>query len=419
MISRVVYLPLFAPNLRGKRFALDEGNPGIGGSQFTTIQFAMLLARSRPDWRVVVANDVPLQLAEELPNLEQLQCPTTGSFYRSLHDMPPGIVVSMSIHFWSAPAREILGVPGVPIIWSRHPFDDALRLPEVRLRSPDVVCVGEHQWYSNRVRGNRTHFIQEIYLPETGVPANPDSGPSDSPRAVHVSSLVRAKGFLEIAKAWPRLRRMIPTLTLEVVGGSRLYGGAEERGLVPTDADFARDILKHIPERDIRDGSVRFHGTLGRSKREIVRRCDFALLNPTGTSEAFPATPIECMSVGVPVIASDDYGMADCMRHFPELTLRNPDGIPDLVRWLLADETRYRDLRRRSLSVAKTFADATDTSLNRWQRLLDALVDGHGRSLRLEPALPFHGRWSLLAYRRHLRPALREARRRLRRLVGH
>jgi len=418
VISRIVYLPLFAPNLGGKRFALDEGNPGIGGSQFTTIQFAMLLAQSRPDWQVVLGNDVPLQLAVQQPNLRQLQVADLDSFYGTLTQHPPGIVLSMSIHFWRVAPEVILESPGVPIVWSRHPFDEALRLPAVRQRYPDVVCVGEHQWHSNLARGRRTHFIQEIYLQGTSDPVNPETGPGHPPRAVHVSSLVRAKGFLEVAKAWPALRRMLPGLTLEVIGGNKLYGGATEHGLIPANPDFARDILEHIPESDIREGVVRFHGTLGKGKSEIVRRSDFALLNPTGTSEAFPATPLECMSLGVPVIASDDYGMADCMRSFPELSLRNPDGITGRVRWLLADHARYRALRRRSLKVAGSFADATAASLGRWHRLLDTLAEAGSRSIELAPALPFHGSRALLVYRRHLHPVLRTFRHHLRAVTG-
>jgi glycosyltransferase involved in cell wall biosynthesis len=406
MIERSLYIPLFAPNLGNKDFSLDGGNPGVGGSQFTTIQFGMLFARANPDWTVVLANHEPLRLGWQAPNLRQSQAIDLEDFYRSLASQPVGVVLSMSIHFWSIDPALILAAPGVPVIWSRHPFDQALRLPTVRRRRIDTVCVGEYQWHSNVLSGHRTHFIEEIYIPASGSARQTNAGPQMPPHAVHVSSMVRAKGFLEVARAWPSLKSAIPGIVLEVIGGSNLYGDNTRHEIIPAEPEFARDILGHIPEDDIHEGRVIFHGTMGVEKVEVLRRCDFAILNPTGSSEAFPATPLECMTAGLPVIASDDYGMADSMRHFPELSLARPDQITNRAQWLLSSGERFMDLRRRSLGVAEDFAGHAADGLGRWRRLLESVHSGGRSDLLLRPALPLHGSRTLFAYRRHAHPVL-------------
>jgi glycosyltransferase involved in cell wall biosynthesis len=410
MIERNLYIPLFAPNLGDKTFSPEGGNPGIGGSQFTTIQFGMLFARAHPEWTVVLGNQDPLRLSWGAPNLRQSHQQDLLAFYRSLESQPTGVVLSMSIHFWSVAPEAILAAPGVPVIWSRHPFDQVLRLPAVRQRHIDAVCVGEYQWHSNALSGQRNHFIEEIYKPAPASGRESDAGPNAPPRAVHVSSMVRAKGFLEVARAWPSLKSAIPGITLEVIGGSNLYGDAPRHELIPAEPDFARDILRHIPEVDIHAGRVIFHGTMGVEKAEVLQRCDFAILNPTGSSEAFPATPLECMTAGLPVIASDDYGMADSMRHFPELALAKPDQITDRVQWLLSSPGRFMDLRRRALDVAAGFAAHAEDNLARWHQLLESVRKGRREDLALRPESPFHGSRTLFAYRRHAHPVLSRVR---------
>jgi glycosyltransferase involved in cell wall biosynthesis len=228
-----------------------------------------------------------------------------------------------------------------------------------------------------------------------------------------VSSLVPAKGFREIARAWPSLRRAIPGIRLEVVGGTELYGEGSAGRLIPTDPDFEREILRSIPESDIRAGIVRFHGVMGAEKFDVLSMCDFALLNPTGVSEAFPATPLECMAMGLPVIASDDFGMADCMRDFPELTVKRSGDIARRAKWLVSDVARYRALRARSLNTARNFAARAERNLGDWISLLEGLFEGGSALPALRPNAELHGSRHLLVYRRDIKPAVIAAGRRL------
>ncbi len=170
---------------------------------------------------------------------------------------------------------------------------------------------------------------------------------------------------------------------MHVIGSCSTYGDEPESTLIPTALSYADEILSYISEEDISNGSVIFHGNLGEEKFDIIRQCNFAILNPTGKTEAFPASPLECMSFGLPVIASDDYGMSDAMRFFPELVIKKPSEILERIEWLVADEMRYKEMQQRSIAVAKWFDSQFDQINTRWVRLIEAVFDGNYKNLCL------------------------------------
>ena len=110
-----------------------------------------------------------------------------------------------------------------------------------------------------------------------------------------------------------------------------------------------------------------------------------AILNPTGKSEAFPASPIECLMCGTPVIASSDYGMSDIMCFFPEAKLSSPDEITSKLISIMNNPQIYRNLQKRSLLVAKLFSKNTPKILLRWQNLIDNLIKN--KTIRNNPPI--------------------------------
>jgi len=256
-----------------------------------------------------------------------------------------------------------------------------------------IVHVGSYQYFSNKLFYHSNWHIQNPFniqsdnvlkeLPSSGSPI----------RIIYLGALLRVKGFGHLVRHWKRLKLSIPNIELHVIGSSATYGKKPKHELIPCDRNFAEEVLSFIPVEDIKSGSVVFHGNLGEEKFELMRSAHLAILNPTGASEAFPASPLECMGCGLPVIASGDYGMSDSMRFFPELTLQNPDQIPSLVAWLLSDRYRYMELSARAIAVSGWFDSQTDVVLVRWRQLFD-LVNSQveGKILNNNPPIEsFYG----------------------------
>lgn len=405
-MSKAIYFLIFSDAVNQKKFSLDGANPGIGGTEFTSIRLALNLAKSKPEWDIVLVNSSKINI-EASHNIQQVTHKTPSDFFNDFYPKKFDIIIANITVLNRVQLNLIKKFENYLVGWSRHPFDFALRELVSKVNFRAIVCVGIYQYFSNKILDIPVHNIQDIFvIPSESLFLDYKDPGNKKNDFVYLGALIPGKGFVEVAKAWKQLKKQFPGVKLHVIGSAATYGSKLEFDLVPASPDYAKEILKYIPEADIHNGEVVFYGNLGEEKFDIIKRCDLAILNPTGFTEAFPASPLECMACGVPVIASDDYGMSDCMRFFPELVINGHQNIAERVEWLLEDPLRYRELQQRSISVAQWFASQKDQIITRWIRLIEAVAEGKTQELRLDPVMPFYGSKSVLIYRRDIRPKL-------------
>lgn len=371
---------LSSPSLERYEFVRGETNPGIGGTQFTTIQLVLRLAAARPDWTINLVNTGPMQVRAMPSNLGLVNVDSVDEYLCSDHARSQDALVVPVRTLRRASLTSMRNVASRVVAWSRHPSDSPLRDIDAVVRLAAVVSVGNYQFHTNQGLRAPHVYIQNLFCPPSGE-AESGALPRDGMvRFVHLGALVRGKGFHLIAQQWRAIRQDYPHASLDVIGSADVYRDMSTHPVIPTDREFAEEILQYIPAADLDELRVVFHGSLGAQKFDVIRRCHIALLNPTGRSEAFPASPLECMWVGRPVIGGVKNGMWDSMRTFPELSLQHPDQMPDRIRWLLANPDRYGELVRRARTVAESFAAETPGILERWQLLLAAVETGTTRS---------------------------------------
>ena len=180
------------------------------------------------------------------------------------------------------------------ILWVRHPFFNPRRLTDSDFLA--TIHVGEYQYFSNRSFYRKNWFIQNLFTPFTSVSSR--KLPMDGKvKIIYLGALFQVKGFGHIARQWSSIKRIVPNAELHVIGSSSTYGKVPEHEMIPCDSEFAEEILMSIPLTDISEGRVVFHGNLGHEKFELMRNAHFAILNPTGASEAFPASPLNAWHV--------------------------------------------------------------------------------------------------------------------------
>jgi hypothetical protein len=153
-----------------------------------------------------------------------------------------------------------------------------------------------------------------------------------------------------------------------------LYGKAESHPALPVQSQHGEDIITafggSIPPE------VRFLGVVTDGLDDIIRGWDTAILNPTGVSEADPASVKDCLRNGVPVVGGRDFGMAELLESFPELSIRRPRDIAGVVSELQADPMLRHRLAARSLEAARALqADDRDLT-GRWVELIEAVLEG-------------------------------------------
>lgn len=414
---RTLYIPIFSNSVQAQRFSILKGNPGVGGTEFTSIILALTLASAKLNWQIVlvhsqhiILDDCPLAIQQEIFS-------DVSAFLHALKSRPSAIVLAPALILIKANIGLIKQVENKILCWSHHPFDVEAQILNSKIAFRGIVCVGTYQFHSNTNLRSTIYHIQNLfYLPELLKNETFRTLNRQRLNILFLGALTLGKGFSEIAKSWKALKQRFPGVRLHVIGSSATYGWQPESELIPTSKKYASKILKFIPKEDIDQGEVIFYGNLGIEKWDIMSQCDVALLNPIGKTEAFPASVLECMGCGIPVIASDDYGMSDSMRFFPELVIKGHQNIVDRVEWLISDPSRHKEIKQRSLDIAQQFSSQSDQIVTRWCDLLEEISEDVSRdisgisdisgtskaSFELPPTLPFVGSKKRLRRRQFL-----------------
>lgn len=369
--STVVFF-ISGKNLKNKIFSINGQNPGVGGTEFCTITLALNLANDRADYQVYLCTEVLLNSKNFPKNFKQilirdfLDCKELFCFEKTIFICPDGLLAN----------KELLKklVKYKLVNWIHHPF----RIPTFykNFKFSAHVSVGTYQYFSNNVWYNPHWHISNLFniIKFNKLPKNIFK-PKKGLRLVFLGVLVPGKGFHNIAKNWKKIKKRFSKVRLDVIGSTKTYTGKKsENKVIPTSNDYAKKILKYIEKDDLKKKLVVFHGNLGEEKFKIIKKAHFAILNPTGRTEAFPASVLECLMCGTPVITADDYGMSDFMSYFPETSLKSPNQIPEKLVLITNNSVIYSKLRKQSLFIARLFSKKNSKNLLKWEKLIDSLI---------------------------------------------
>ena len=348
-------------------------NPGFGGTSFTTLRLAQELARC-PD---AATGNLKIWLGAEHSNVQSYQgIPVADLTEENSKSWDVAILTGGSLERLY---RGVLRVEATRLLaWIRHPYDWD-KIHKARKLKAEFVSVGKAQFLSNVVIGGWHHHIDNLFCAERIRNAASPQLELESSEAIHtwrvgfMGALVPSKGLHELAEQWPSicdlLRSQGKEPLLEVIGGAGLYAFKEEHPRLPCSESYG-NTLERLFGAEL-NRSVKFHGTLGVERYQIIRHCDVAVVNPSGQGEAFPATILEWLALGIPVISSQRYGCADAMQHLHTTSIRNLDEIPGKIQTLASlNPENLQDLKQHCSRIADLFSSQQALIVNQWRLLL-------------------------------------------------
>jgi hypothetical protein len=316
-----------------------DRNPGIGGSEFYSLQLALLLRDAGYKVALEVYGVLP-----ELVGISRVQRDVL------LHETGGVRVVSTAVAF---SISDALPENQSMILVSHHPHDGWLAsLLKSKLSVAAVVNVGRYQYFSNRTRK-----VWNLWLPAfTPTPSLKvaQGGSELGYRAGHISSFHPSKGFHTIAKGWMRYvdhPNSADQAKMQVIGADTLYtGGGEknDRFQFPISGTYA-DRIRRVLSKSNQDwkNHVKFEGLVPESPTGLIQGWEVAICSPLGLSEADPIVIQDAFSVSTPVIAGTLFGLYDYMRFFPELSAHTSYGISKRLRQLDEDPILRRSMQLR------------------------------------------------------------------------
>lgn len=178
-----------------------------------------------------------------------------------------------------------------------------------------VICVGREH-YDN--------YIDEDFIKKTSYIYNMVCKTNELYRTnnythnvTYIGSIIPAKSFHKLAKAWKWIIRAVPDASLNVIGSGLLYNQDVKLGkYCIAENKYEQKFMKYLTDKEGNIlNSVRFCGILGEEKKEYILNSSVGVVNPTTKSETFCISAVEFEQYGVPVCSGRKNGLLDTVIH--------------------------------------------------------------------------------------------------------
>ena len=137
-----------------------------------------------------------------------------------------------------------------------------------------------------------------------------------SKEITYMGSLVPAKGFHVLASIWPEIIKKVPNAKLNVIGTGKLYDRNAQLGKYNIAEKLYEDsFMKYLTDESGKIlPSVKFWGLLGNEKEEIFAKSAVGVVNPTAITETFCMSAIEMQICGLVVVSKKKWGLLDTIK---------------------------------------------------------------------------------------------------------
>ncbi|MCP2728635.1 glycosyltransferase family 4 protein [Limnofasciculus baicalensis] len=333
----------------------ELGNPGIGGTQFTTIATAyylnkfysdrvevLILANSTkllpPSLKTAMAaNEVDAAVKSKEAGCDIFVFKSQGNeeLFKQLHTLNINAIARSN------------NTPKV------HVLNQLADIPQIKCH----LCVGQEQLDSLRDHKifDKSTRIFNPFNADNFVPKNDIVKTGNT--VVFLGSIIPAKGFHFLARVWREILKQKPEARLIVIGTGQVYsrnnklgkwGVAEENYEANSIRPFLSDENGNVIE------SVHFAGLLGTEKIEILQKADVGVVNPSGATETFCSGAVEIQACGTPVVSAAKGGLLDTVSHGKTGLLGNSDReLVKNILYLLNNPTIAKEFGKNGIEFVK------------------------------------------------------------------
>jgi glycosyltransferase involved in cell wall biosynthesis len=272
---------------------LLHGNPGIGGSMYAMLLLAYALEQNHKDLNITVYVDNEGLLPENLSvkTVENIQ---------DLAQKTKEDGIDILILRYNPFNLDVFHNELKIMIWAHnYVFPKDLRYLSAEKRVYHIVCVSNEQLNLYR---DHAAFRKSVAI-YNSFPIEKRQLTEYSRRPLHVTyigSLIRAKGFQVLAKAWKTILKAHPDAFLNVIGSGNLYDRRTPLGKYGiAEAGYEQVFMPYLTDENGNIlPSVKFWGILGHAKADILKRTRVGVPNPSGVTETFGYTAVEMQEYG-------------------------------------------------------------------------------------------------------------------------
>ena len=326
----------------------QNGNPGIGGTEYSILSVAYYLGKHYKDnYKIFIFAEDIKQLPENTINI---QIDDRYNLFEKVKKQNIDILVLRTTE--ELEIFKLINLYKIKTIMWSHNFclNNVLTLMSKCEYIVRHVCVGKQQY--DRIIDHeiirKTQVINNIFE----ICEIDHSYTEKNEKVItYVGSLVPSKGFHILAQQWQKVIQMHPDAKLNVIGSGKLYNRNVKLGEYGiAEENYEKKIMKYLTdsEGNILD-SVQFMGTMGEEKKEVYKRTTIGIVNPSARTETFGISAIEFGFYEVPVITLKKNGYLDTIKHnYTGILVSKKKNIFKEINSLLSNPEKQKFLGKKS-----------------------------------------------------------------------
>lgn len=345
-------------------------NPGIGGTQYMIWLISCMLSREYADLDITLAADA----VKNLPSwMKCVEARGALNALKKAEEMKADIFVCRGPYLDDSLIKAFKTTALKIIIWN-HNYENNDRLNKMAECESikRCVCVSREQY--ERLCDHKA-FAKSTYifnaLPTTQYIKN-SRKKYDEKSVCCMGSLHKEKGFLQLARAFPKLEKRVDGIQLYVIGSGKLYNSNNTMGKYGlAEEKYEKKFIKYLVDKsgNIKN-NVHFMGVVGsEDKLKIMNKAAVGILNPLG-KETFSIAAVEFEALGVPVVARKKYAFYDTVAGGKTgLFFNTYNGMVKNTVAVINDAKLNKKLGKNGAEFASRFD--TEAVLKQWHKLLD------------------------------------------------
>ena len=344
---------------------IDEGNPGVGGSEYLCVLIANELCKRNNIDTILLAD----KNSKFPTTLKYSVCGSLSNSLALYHNKVDVFVID-SKRFDLKFAYEYPNTKFILWINNKMNFNIMKKCAHIS-NIINLVHVGREMYdlYRDTLVFSKTTFIYNAVslncLKEYSslLPAVKRNN-----NVAYIGSLIPSKGFHLLAKAWPQILKAVPDAELYVMGSGLLYNRNKQLGNYGiAESSYENIFMPYLTDGDGRIlPSVHFLGIVGSEKNDILSKCKVGVPNPSGISETFGYTAVEMEIMGCAVTTMKCPGYIDTV-YDTKYLYDNPSQLVKFVVDLLKTDNPI-DYKSTLEYINKNFS--IDSVILHWEKLI-------------------------------------------------
>lgn len=348
----------------------ENGNPGIGGTEYCILLLAQVYKKAYP------SDEVVLFATKQgmLPKTDAVEIVSGPMEIGKIFKKTQADMLLISAVYHGEPLSQdffkMIETNQIKTILWGHNFylsDFCNRISGCSYVKANVF-VGRQQYdrYVDHKVIKKSTYIYNMY-PQPVYEARKENS---NHAVTYIGSLVPLKGFHVLAQAWKSILAEVPDAELNVIGSGKLYGRDSKLGRYGiADEEYERQFMPGLTEID---GSimpsVHFWGVLGVEKNDVIRNTCVGVVNPTGRTETFGISALDFESMSVPVVTIAKGGFLDTvLNEETGLLYGHTDDFAKDIIMLLKNDKLNEQYGRDGVQLCKKFTP--DKIIKEWNRL--------------------------------------------------